>query len=148
MRVLMICLGNICRSPMAEAVLAQLAPAWQVDSAGTGDWHVGQRPDPRTLTVLKGHGLATAHRGRQVRSADFTEFDLLLGMDRNNLRDLETIRPKNATAHVRLLGAYDPTGESEVPDPYHEADAAFEEVYVQVERCCRALVAKPGITGR
>lgn len=148
MRVLMICLGNICRSPMAEAVLAQLAPSWQVDSAGTGSWHVGKRPDPRTLATLTRHGLATPHRGRQVRSADFTDFDLLLAMDRNNLRDLRALRPADATAELRLLGAYDPLGESEVPDPYHEEDAAFEEVYVQVERCCRALVAKPGLTGR
>lgn len=139
MRVLMVCLGNICRSPMAESVLAALAPSWQVDSAGTGAWHIGARPDHRTLTVLGRHGLATTHRGRQVTAADFTRFDLILAMDRANLRDLQAIQPRDATARIALLGTYDPAGESEVPDPYHDELPRFEEVYVQVDRCCREL---------
>ena len=128
---------------MAEAVLAHLAPQWKVDSAGTGAWHVGQRPDPRTLTVLKQHGLATAHRGRQVQAQDFSDFDLLLVMDRSNLRDIEDFRPRaGATARVALLGSFDPQGgEREVPDPYHEELDAFEAVYAQVERCCHGVVA-------
>ena len=139
----MVCLGNICRSPMAEAVLAHAAPQWTVDSAGTGDWHVGDRPDHRTLTVLRRHGLATAHRGRQVRAEDFSDFDLLLVMDRSNLRDIEDFWPRSgATAQVALLGSFDPQGgEREVPDPYHDELDAFEAVYAQVERCCRGLIA-------
>ena len=151
MRVLMVCLGNICRSPMAEAVLAALAPSWTVDSAGTGAWHVGQRPDPRTLTVLQRHGYETGHRGRQISAADFGRFDLILVMDRSNLRNVEAVRPvKNKkpvanvqkVALVQMLGAYDPQGESEVPDPYDDDLPEFEAVFTQVERCCRELVRR------
>jgi protein-tyrosine phosphatase len=133
MRVLMVCLGNICRSPMAEAVLAHLHPDWTVDSAGTGAWHVGERPDRRTLAELKRHGIATAHRGRQVSPADFTRFDLILAMDAQNLRDLQAIRPADATARLELL---DPDG---VPDPYYDGDEAFAAIYTQIDRRCRML---------
>ena len=143
MRVLMVCLGNICRSPMAEAVLAAQAPTWQVDSAGTNGLHDGELADERTRRVLRAHGLATSHRSRQVVAADFTRFDLLLAMDRRNVRDLEAFRPANATARVQLLGAWDPQGESEVPDPYYDDLPEFEAVYAQVLRCCQALVARP-----
>lgn len=143
MRVLMVCLGNICRSPMAEAVLAHLAPQWSVDSAGTGAWHVGEAPDRRTLAVLRQHGIATSHRGRQVQPADFRAFDLILAMDRQNLRDLTALRPADATARLALLGDYDPEGVAEVPDPYYDGPEAFAAVYAQCERCCRALVDGP-----
>ncbi len=140
----MLCLGNICRSPMAETVLGHLAPTWTVDSAGIGDWHVGQRPDHRTLAILARHGLDTAHRARQMRGADFTGFDLILAMDRQNLRDLEGFRPAGGgTARIALLGAWDPAGESEVPDPYFDGIEAFAAVYIQIERCCRGLIAEP-----
>ena len=141
MRVLMVCLGNICRSPMAEAVLAAQAPTWTVDSAGTAAYHVGDAPDPRTIAELARHGLKTRHRGRQVCAADFTRFDLILAMDRQNLRNLERLRPAAATAMLTLLGAYDPQGIEEVPDPYTEDDAAFAVIHVQIARCCAALVS-------
>lgn len=141
MRVLMVCLGNICRSPMAEAVLAHLAPAWQVDSAGTGGWHAGEQPDRRTLAELRRHGIATPHRARQVRAADFRDFDLILAMDAQNLADLRALAPPDATAAVRLLGDYDPQGGGAVPDPYYDGPEAFAAIFVQIERCCRALVA-------
>lgn len=144
MRVLMVCLGNICRSPMAEAVLAAMAPAWTVDSAGTGHWHVGSPPDPRTIAELARHGLASRHRGRQVSPEDFRRFDLILAMDRQNLRALASLRPADATARVGLLGACDPAGAAEVPDPYEDGPEAFAAIYVQIERCCRALVASDG----
>ena len=128
---------------MAEAILRHLAPEWSVDSAGTGAWHVGEQPDHRTLTVLRRHGLATAHRARQVRAADFSDFELLLVMDRNNLRDVEDFRPRSgASARVALLGSFDlQAAEQEVPDPYHDDLEAFEAVYTQVERCCRGVIA-------
>jgi protein-tyrosine phosphatase len=140
MRVLMVCLGNICRSPMAEAVLAHLAPDWQVDSAGTGDWHVGDPPDPRTTAELAKHGIVRRHRGRQVQPSDFLSFDLVLAMDRQNLRNLQALSPSDATARLCLLGTFDPLGISEVPDPYYDGPEAFAAVYTQVERCCRALL--------
>ena len=143
MRVLMVCLGNICRSPMAEAVLATMRPDWTVDSAGTGGWHAGERPDQRTLSELQRHGIATAHRARQVAVEDFTDFDLILAMDRQNLRDLQGIRPPDATARLELLGAYDPAGVAEVPDPYYDGAEAFAAIHVQITRCCAALVDRP-----
>ena len=148
MRVLMVCLGNICRSPMAEAVLAAQAPTWTVDSAGTASYHIGQEPDPRTISELARHGLRTRHRGRQVTAADFTRFDLILAMDRLNLRNLERVRPKDATAQLTLLGAYDPQGIDEVPDPYEEDAAAFAAIHVQIARSCAALVSgRPAAAG-
>jgi protein-tyrosine phosphatase len=143
MRVLMVCLGNICRSPMAEAVLANLRPDWTVDSAGTGGWHAGERPDHRTLSELQRHGIATRHRGRQVAVGDFTDFDLILAMDRQNLRDLQRLRPAGATARLELLGAHDPDGVAEVPDPYHDGPEAFAAIYRQITRCCTDLAGRP-----
>jgi protein-tyrosine phosphatase len=137
MRVLMVCLGNICRSPMAEAVLAHLRPDWTVDSAGTGGWHAGEAPDGRTLAELARHGIATRHRGRQVAVADFTRFDLILAMDQQNLRDLTALRPVGATARLELL---DPDG---VPDPYYDGAEAFAAIYTQIDRCCRTLAQAP-----
>ncbi len=147
MRILMVCLGNICRSPMAEAVLAHLvagrkdAAGWTIDSAGTGDWHVGHPPDHRTIEVLHRHGIRTTHRARQVQPGDFTRFDVIYAMDRKNLANLEHLRPEDATATIRLLGHHDPQGESEVPDPYYDGRPEFEQVYDQVHRCCEALLA-------
>ncbi len=138
----MVCLGNICRSPVAEAVLRQLAPAWTVDSAGTGDWHVGESPDPRAIAELARHGLATTHRGRQVQVADFRDFDLVLAMDGKNLHDLRRLRPADATARLALLGdfAVPAAAGGDVPDPYDDGPEAFSAVYLQVERCCRGLI--------
>ena len=132
-RVLMVCLGNICRSPMAEAVLAHLRPDWTVDSAGTGGWHAGERPDHRTLAELKRHGLATAHRARQVTAEDFRRFDLILAMDRQNLRDLQALAPPDATARLELI---DP---DEVADPYYDGPEAFAAIYSQILARCQAL---------
>ncbi len=145
MRVLMVCLGNICRSPMAEAVLAMLRPDWTVDSAGTGPWHVGKRPDPRTLAELQRHNLASTHRGRLVTPADFLDFDVILAMDRQNLRDLQRLRPAEAGARLELLGDHDPQGVAEIPDPYYDGPEAFAAIYEQITRCCTALADRsPG----
>jgi len=142
MRVLMLCLGNICRSPMAEAVLARLAPDWEVDSAGTGDWHAGEAPDRRTTAELARHGIERRHLGRQIRPEDFRRFDLILAMDRQNLRNLQSLAPADATAELRLLGDYDPEGGGEVPDPYYDGPEAFAAIYIQIERCCRGLITR------
>ena len=151
MDVLFVCLGNICRSPMAEAVLLHLtrtradASLWTVDSAGTGAWHVGADPHAGTLAACARHGVPISHVGRQIDSSDFFRFDRILAMDRMNMRDLRGVRPRGATAIMELLGKYDPQGESEVPDPYHsEGPEEFEAVFAQVERCCRAFLATVG----
>jgi protein-tyrosine-phosphatase len=148
MDVLFVCLGNICRSPMAEAVLKHLvarradATAWTIDSAGTGSWHVGADPHAGTQAICRLRGVGLAHHARQIERADFHRFDLLLAMDRMNMANLRELRPRHATARMELLGKYDPQGESEVPDPYHSSDGeAFAAVFTQVERCCRAFLA-------
>ncbi|MEI8307407.1 MAG: low molecular weight protein-tyrosine-phosphatase [Chloroflexales bacterium] len=132
--VLFVCMGNICRSPMAEAVFhhmvqeAGLADHIHTDSAGTGGWHAGERPHPSTLAVLRRHGIdASGQRARQVTINDFTQFDYIVAMDNDNLVDMARFHPE---AHVRacLLLDYVPdVPVREVPDPYY--NGRFEEVF-------------------
>jgi protein-tyrosine phosphatase len=142
MRVLMVCLGNICRSPTAEGVLrAKLAAAGleaqvHVDSAGTGSWHVGSPPDERSQrhALRRGYDLS-ALRARQVAERDFHEFDLILAMDADNLADLRRLAPeRGGRALVRLFA------EAPVPDPYAGGPAGFERVLDMVEAACDAWV--------
>ncbi len=144
MRVLMVCLGNICRSPMAAAILRRHAPAtWRIGSAGTGPWHVGRPADPRTLSECRRRGTAIDHVARQVHAGDFAAHDLILAMDRANLADLRALRRDGCVP--RLIGDDDPLDPGgEVPDPYHDGPDAFAAIYDQLDRCCRALVARPG----
>jgi protein-tyrosine phosphatase len=144
--VLMVCLGNICRSPMAEAVLRAMvaqrpdAARWVIDSAGTGDWHVGEAPEPRTIAVLAEHGQATPHRGRQVCAGDFSRFDHIFVMDEANHEAIRAFRPAGGgSARLERLGDWDPAGPGVVPDPYFSPGVeAFRTVHAQVTRCCRA----------
>jgi protein-tyrosine phosphatase len=139
-RVLMVCLGNICRSPTAEAVLrhklaaAGLDAQVEVDSAGTGDWHVGDPPDARSQrhAARRGYDLS-ALRGRQVAEADFARFDLILAMDEDNLADLERLRPDGGRAELRLFAG------RPVPDPYAGGPAGFEQVLDLVEAASEVL---------
>lgn len=146
--ILFVCLGNICRSPMAEAVLAHLVSArpdadrWRIDSAGTGDWHVGDDPDPRTVAECRRRGVPIRHAGRQVKRSDFADFDRILAMDRRNLADLQALMPAAARAQLDLLGSLDPQGAAEVPDPYYGGADGFARVFDQVERCCRVLLER------
>ncbi len=131
--VLFVCLGNICRSPMAEGVflhrlrLRGLAGAFQVDSAGTGGWHVGASPDPRTLSTLARHGVALDSRARKLRPEDGEAFRWILTMDDDNLRETHRILP--AAAHPRVHPVLATTGGGEVPDPYYGGPDGFEAVY-------------------
>lgn len=147
MRVLFVCLGNICRSPTAEGVLrhqlaeAGLAEVIQVASAGTGDWHVGNPPDSRTRRAaqLRGYDLS-AQRAQQVNVADFTTYDLILAMDESNLAHLRAMRPGHASAELDLfLRRYDGAVD-EVPDPYYGGEQGFEQVLDLIEAACRNLV--------
>ena len=151
MRVLFVCLGNICRSPTAEGVLrtmvrdAGLEERIEIDSAGTGDWHVGSAPDERATAAARGRGITLEGAARTVTAADFGDWDLLLAMDRDNQRELLRRAPDDAgRAKVRLLREYDPeavaSGQLEVPDPYYGAERGFEEVLDIVERACRGLL--------
>ena len=147
MRVLFVCLGNICRSPTAEGVLrhklqvAGLAGRVEVASAGTGNWHVGAAPDKRTqrAALLRGYDLS-AQRAQQVVAPDFNHYDLILAMDLSNLRDLKALQPANGKAGLDLfLRRFDGV-KDEVPDPYYDGEAGFEEVLDLVESACDLLV--------
>lgn len=132
-RVLLVCLGNICRSPMAEGILSAKLEGlgrlgrYHIESAGTGGWHAGERPDPRTLAVLHRHGADCRSRARQVEPADFEHFDWILAMDRSNLRDLQRVCPPSRRDHLFL--ALEPAGGTDVPDPYYGGPEGFEQVY-------------------
>ena len=143
--VLFVCLGNICRSPLAEAALraeaGRLGLEVEVDSAGTGDWHVGHPPDPRALAVARRNGVDIGHlRARRVDSGDFHRFDHIVALDRTNLADLRAIRPEGARARLSLLLDHVPGREGEaVADPYHGGDAHFDITWRDVTEGAAAL---------
>ena len=148
MRVLFVCLGNICRSPTAEAVLrglaAREAPGLTliVDSAGTADYHVGDPPDRRSQAAgaARGYDLSGL-RARQVERGDFDRFDLLLAMDRSNRDALLALAPPQARERVRLFMDYAPeSGHRDVPDPYYGGPAGFEQVLDLAEAASRGLL--------
>jgi len=148
-RICFVCTGNICRSPMAEAVFRSLIAehgyerVLVVSSAATGDWHVGERADPRTIASLAAHGYdGSRHRARQFESAWFDELDLVVAFDRGQERILRQWAPSDeARAKVQLLTAFDPetTGVLEVPDPYYSDAAFFDTVLETIERASVAL---------
>ena len=148
-RVLFVCLGNICRSPTAEGVFRHLlrteAPqlAVEVDSAGTADYHVGGPPDFRSQRAALRRGIdLSGLRARQISRADFSRFDLILAMDRDNLRDLDAMRPKNSPAQVQLFLEFAPqSAVTEVPDPYYGDAGSFEAVLDLTTAASRGLIA-------
>ena len=144
--VLMVCLGNICRSPLAEAALRQAAEreglALHVDSAGTGGWHVGNPPDHRAQEVAQRLGDIDISdlRARQVSAQDFYSFDHILAMDSNNLADLQALRPSDATANLALLLDHVPGQQGNaVADPYYGDISVFEMTWVQVSAATAAF---------
>ncbi len=182
--ILFVCLGNICRSPLAEGIMAHLARTrhpgldLRVDSAGTGSWHAGQPPDRRSVATADRHGVRVEGRARQVTTQDLDRFDLVVAMDRENLRWLEGMRSaRGGAAHAEIVlmrdfdprpgrqlappgfGAQpgrsrpgdpvsDPRDDPDVPDPYYGGPEGFEEVYRILERCCEALLAELAARGR
>ena len=149
MRILFVCLGNICRSPTAEGVLRTLAAreapelAIEVDSAGTAAYHVDEPPDPRSrqAAARRGYDLS-ALRARIVEPGDFERFDLILAMDRENLRVLRQRAPAGADERLRLFLEFAPeAGPEDVPDPYYGGPNGFEEVLDLVEATTRSLLA-------
>ncbi|NNE86481.1 MAG: low molecular weight phosphotyrosine protein phosphatase [Silicimonas sp.] len=140
MRILCVCLGNICRSPTAEAVLRFKAGAEiSVDSAGTGNWHVGKPPYGPAIeaAALRGYDLRNL-RARQVKPGDFEVFDLILAMDAQNQIDLEALRPSVNETPVRLMMEFTSSQQSEVPDPYFTGD--FEEALDLIEAASDAIL--------
>lgn len=153
-RILMVCLGNICRSPTAEAVMVGLleeeglADRVEVASAGTGSWHVGHPPDERSAAAALRRGVTLRGTARQVRDADFAEFDLLVAMDASNHADLLRLAGDDEELRDRvvLLRALDPdavaAGDTDVPDPYYGGPDGFDTVLDVVEAGCRALLVE------
>ncbi|XP_023152689.1 low molecular weight phosphotyrosine protein phosphatase isoform X1 [Amphiprion ocellaris] len=148
--VLFVCLGNICRSPIAEAVFrkmatdAGVADKWRIDSAATSTYEIGSSPDHRGQACMKKHDVPMSHVARQVTKADFTSFEYILCMDENNLSDLnrKANSVKNYTAKIELLGSYDPQKQLIIKDPYYGGAEDFEKVYDQCVRCCKVFLEK------
>ena len=148
MKILVVCLGNICRSPLAEGLLQreieQRGLDWEVDSAGTGAWHVGEAPDRRSVVVARTHGLDITHqRARQIRPADLAEYDLILAMDESNKRNILALaRSEEERAKVHTI--LDFTGirpeDPNVPDPYY--NDGFPDVYRLLEAATAKTVEK------
>ncbi|RWS28201.1 low molecular weight phosphotyrosine protein phosphatase-like protein [Leptotrombidium deliense] len=141
--VLFVCLGNICRSPIAEAVFKQviaqrnIAHKWVGDSCAIGTWHVGRGPDSRALTVLKQHGVNYEHTARQICDKDYVEFDYIFGMDDSNMSDIHEMAPKKVTANIALLGSHHPQGPTIIEDPYYDRGIdGFERVY---DKCLKSI---------
>jgi protein-tyrosine phosphatase len=152
-RILFVCMGNICRSPTAEGVMralvaeAGLEDRVELDSAGTGGWHAGEPPDARAAEAAARRGVTLAGAARQVAPEDFEAFDLLVAMDRENLRGLLAVAPdEDAAEKVRLLREFDPRSaggpDLDVPDPYYGGERGFETVLDQVQAACRGLLAE------
>jgi protein-tyrosine phosphatase len=152
MKVLFVCLGNICRSPTAEGVMralvrdAGLEHTIELDSAGTGGWHVGDPPDARATEAARRRGIALEGAARRVRASDFEEFDLILAMDSSNLADLRLLAPdEGAYEKIRLLREWgragsQSDGELDVPDPYYGGPGGFDRVLDLVQAACGALL--------
>ena len=149
MRILFVCLGNICRSPTAEAVFRQqlraagLDTQVVVDSAGTSDWHVGKPADTRTRLAAQRRGYdLTALRGRQVQVEDFSRFDLILAMDASNLAELQALQPADSHAQLDLYLRRYRLALDEMPDPYYGGEEGFEHVLDLAEQAAACLLAE------
>jgi protein-tyrosine phosphatase len=150
-RILFVCLGNICRSPTAEGVMRhklrehELHEDVDVESAGTGGWHIGHPPDERAASAAQRRGIALESEAQRFIVEHFDDFDLILAMDRQNLEDMRTLAPHaDAEGKLAMLREFDSealaAGELEVPDPYYGGDQGFEDVLDMVERACEGLI--------
>ena len=148
-RILFVCLGNICRSPLAEAVFRHkiekkgLSDHFFVDSCGTANYHIGSQPDPRTVKNALKNGVALDHCCRQLCVEDFSTFDKIFVMDSSNLQNTLRIAPPDKRYKVQLLRTYDPLGKGEaVPDPYYGDEKNFQEVFDILDRTIEELLAQ------
>jgi len=151
MKILMVCLGNICRSPLAEGIMqhkiTQHGLDWQVDSAGTGAWHIGELPDRRSIATARQFGIdITNQRARQLKPHDLDRFDLVLAMDSQNYRDiLGLATTKEQEEKVQLIMNFvTPDRNQAVPDPYWD-DNGFVKVYEMLEAACEKVVERFGV---
>ncbi|MBZ9885410.1 low molecular weight phosphotyrosine protein phosphatase [Mesorhizobium sp. CA10] len=149
--ILFVCLGNICRSPLAEGVFRAVLTeqgkdqGLVIDSAGTGGWHAGQEPDRRSIAVAARHGVdISGQRARKVLQEDFSRFDLMLGMDNANVRDLKALAPQAAHDRIHLYLDFATGKTVDVPDPYYDGAEAFASVYRMIREASDALAKRLG----
>uniref|UniRef100_A0A182NU48 Phosphotyrosine protein phosphatase I domain-containing protein n=1 Tax=Anopheles dirus TaxID=7168 RepID=A0A182NU48_9DIPT len=155
MKILFVCIGNSCRSPMAESVMKSIAAGhnltdWQIDSAALREWNVGRLPEPRALTILAEHGLTSDHVTRLITTDDFRQFDYVFGMDESNVADLLHLAPVGCRARIELLGNYRGRElDRIIIDPYFVSNRAerlehgihgFRRCYDQIVSCCENFV--------
>ena len=147
-KVLFVCLGNICRSPLAEGAFrehvskAGLTDQFLIDSAGTGHWHAGEAPDRRSVAIARAHGVdISMQRARQLQRSDLERFDYILAMDRSNLETIQSMAG-TLSASVSLMLNETSAGETDVPDPYYGAHEQFERVWQMVDEAAEALLAR------
>lgn len=145
--LLMVCLGNICRSPTAHGVMEKLiydnglSDLIQVDSAGTGDWHIGEKPDPRAIAAAAKRGYEISNQtARRIEDGDFQRFSYIMAMDRNNLKELRARCPAGQRSKLALLLDYGESAHDAVPDPYYSGAEGFELVLDLVEEACATLL--------
>lgn len=145
--VLFVCLGNICRSPLAEGVFMHkvysrnLGNEFKADSAGTASYHIGKLADKRSIAVALAYGIELTHKARAFRVDDFYDFDYIVAMDKQNYKDIQRLEPAGAKARVVLMRDYDHELKGgEVPDPYYGEHKDFEEVYSILDRSCNNLL--------
>ena len=145
-KILMVCLGNICRSPLAEGILrSKLSAKFIVDSAGTGGWHAGELPDKRSIAIARLKGLDISNqRARQFKVSDFTTFDHIFVMDNTNYKEVIALAPNEATkSKVKLiLNEIFPNDNNDVPDPYYGGIDGFENVYNMLDQACDEIARK------
>jgi protein-tyrosine phosphatase len=140
-RILMVCLGNICRSPLAEGIMrSKLTKNYYIDSAGTGGWHAGEAPDKRSIQTARNHGIDISKQSaRKFTITDFDSFDVIFVMDQSNYKDVINLAPNEAAkSKVQLLL----DNSKEVPDPYYGTLEDFEQVYQLLNQACEAIARK------
>lgn len=146
-KVLFVCLGNVCRSPIAEGVFQKtvnkmnLGDKWEINSAGIQDWHIGKPPKWKAINTLKKHGIPYSNRARQIVADDFNYYDYIIGMDEENVKDLIKKAPSGCRAKLLLFGEFDPHRVRNIRDPYFDSDPkGFENCYEQSLRCTNGFL--------
>jgi protein-tyrosine phosphatase len=150
-QILFVCAGNICRSPLAEGIFRHIATnagraaEFNIGSTGTGGWHQGDTPDPRSIAVAAEHGIDISRQSaRRVTSEDFDRFDLILAMDHDNLRNLLKIAPCHTVTKIRLFNSYASGTDDDIPDPYYGGREGFAMIYTMLFTGCSSLLAAAG----